>query len=173
MPNRTGTGSPPVTRAYDGSAYELEQRKASRQQYDLERPAAHLMQPKRRNIQSSKRRIQLGKVAEVLEMYGLDPTVEIIRTLKDPKSNLSAELRLRTYTQLMEYVHAKKKSVELTGKDGGPIRLETATKEELLRIATQEDVVDVEARAVEDGDQDTDSSDPAAGDDLDGLEDLL
>ena len=96
-----------------------------------------------------KGKVNIRAVAEVLEDSGLDPTVEIIRILKDPESDLSPELRLKTYSSLMEYVHSKKRSVEVSGTDGGAIRIANASNDMLLKIAMQ-DVVDVEATDVTD-----------------------
>lgn len=94
-------------------------------------------------------RINLKAVAEVLAEHGLDPTVEIIKILKS--GTLDPDVQVRVLGTLQEYVHAKRKSIEVTGADGGPIQMEHLTDATLAKIAMQAvDVIDVEATDVED-----------------------
>lgn len=62
-------------------------------------------------------RINLKKVAEVLEEYGMDPTTEIVRVLPDLDENMKAKVML----ELLQYVQPKLRSIEVSGKDGQPI----------------------------------------------------
>lgn len=89
-------------------------------------------------------RINLKAVAEVLAENGLDPTVELVKVIQS--GDLDPEVKARVLGTLMEYVHSKKKSVEITGADGGAIQVENVSDDVLLRIAMQAvpaDVIDV------------------------------
>lgn len=94
-----------------------------------------------------KGRINLRAVADVLAERGYDPTHEIINILET--RSLPKDVEVRVWSNLLEYTQPKKKAVEITGKDGGPIRLEQVSDAELLKIAmggkdTAEDVQYVE-----------------------------
>lgn len=84
-------------------------------------------------------------VVDVLLEQGLDPTEELVKILK--AGTLPPEIQVRTLASLMEYVHSKKKSVEITGEGGGPVQLEHVSDAALMRIAAQAlpdaDIVDV------------------------------
>lgn len=91
--------------------------------------------------------MNLKAVADVLREKGFDPTVELVKILKDPNA-LPTDIRARMLTTLMEYVHPKKKSVELTGAEGGPIQIENISDQALVQIIMgqieeEEDVVEV------------------------------
>lgn len=64
--------------------------------------------------------INLRKVAEVLEEYGLDPTVEIVKVLNE--GSLDDALRAKVLLELLQYTAAKRKAIEISGKDGGDIK---------------------------------------------------
>lgn len=66
---------------------------------------------------SKKGGINLRKVAEVLEEYGMDPTVEIVKVLPELDDALKAKVML----ELLQYTQPKLRSVEVSGKNGGPI----------------------------------------------------
>lgn len=57
--------------------------------------------------------INLRAVAEVLVSYGLDPTVEFVKVLQI-EGALEPEVRARMLLEVMQYVHPKLKSVEVT-----------------------------------------------------------
>lgn len=76
--------------------------------------------------------MNLKAVAEVLRDRGFDPTVELVKILEG--NTLDADVRARMLTTLMEYVHPKKKSVELTGAEGGPIQIENVSDQALVKI---------------------------------------
>lgn len=95
------------------------------------------------------KKLNLKAVAEILVEEGLDPTRELVRIIKK-EGALDPEVRARLLTTLMEYVHPKKKSVEITGAEGGPIVLEHVSDALLLKIATQGEVIDADAEEVTD-----------------------
>lgn len=143
MKLRDVMGAPPTSRAYNSLADHL-LRKANREDKPLA-PAAHLLQPKRKSQVVRRKTINLRAVAEVLEQEGLDPTVEIVRVLKDADADLSPDLRLKTLSTLLEYTQSKKKSLEISGVNGGPIKLEAMSSAELMKIAmAPPEVIDVE-----------------------------
>lgn len=48
---------------------------------------------------------------------------------------ITSEMRLKAASELMEYLYAKRKAVEVTGEDGGPIESEvTITTENILEL---------------------------------------
>lgn len=87
-----------------------------------------------------KNRINLRAVSEVLAERGYDPTQEIINILET--NSLPDEVQVRVWSNLLEYTQPKKKAVEITGKDGGPIRLEAVSDADLLKIAMGKDQVE-------------------------------
>jgi hypothetical protein len=104
-----------------------------------------LLDPRRTS--RKKGRINLKAVAEVLEARGLDPAEEILDIYES--GALEPDVAARVMLTMMEYVHAKKKSVEISGPDGGPIRMEQMSDAALMRIASQAlvpDVTDVEVK---------------------------
>lgn len=70
-------------------------------------------QTKRKSGPKAASGINLRAVAEVLESYGLDPTVEFAKVLQI-EGALEPEVRARMLLEIMQYVHPKLKSVELT-----------------------------------------------------------
>lgn len=80
-------------------------------------------------------RLNLRAVAEVLADAGLDPTTELVKIIKSNKLDLDVQAKL--LTTLMEYVHPKKKSVEITGHEGGPVQIEHVPDNVLVQIAMQ------------------------------------
>jgi hypothetical protein len=72
------------------------------------------------------------EVSERLEALGVDPIEGLTRLAADPKN--SPELRAKVLSELMEYLYSKKRSLELTGSQGGPLlikRLIGVTEEEI------------------------------------------
>lgn len=57
--------------------------------------------------------INLRAVAEVLSSYGMDPTVEFVKVLQ-VEGALEPEVRARMMLEILQYVHPKLKSVEVT-----------------------------------------------------------
>jgi hypothetical protein len=110
-------------------------------------PTKLYIDPKRTASGASARagKMNLKAVAEVLMEQGLDPTVEIVKILK--AGTLEADVQARVLMTLMEFVHAKKKSVEISGADGGAIQIEHVSDAALMKIAMQAlpnaDVIDV------------------------------
>lgn len=64
-------------------------------------------------------KFDLKSVIEVLEEHGLDPIEEIVKVLE--KGEIKDEISVRAWLELANYVHPKKKAVELTGDGGGPL----------------------------------------------------
>lgn len=89
-----------------------------------------------------KNKINLKAVGEILAERGYDPTHEIINIMET--GSLPKEVEVRVWTTLLEYTQAKKKAVEITGKDGGPIRMESVSDADLLKIAMGGPVIDAE-----------------------------
>jgi hypothetical protein len=102
-------------------------------------------------------KVNLKAVADALLDEGLDPATEIARVLKgrpmvDAEGNpvidaltgepvmqhlVEPEVRLRTLNSLLEFVQPKLKSVELSGKNGGPIAITTISPDQAERIARE------------------------------------
>jgi len=59
----------------------------------------------------------LKSVAEVLVEAGLNPAEEILRVMP----TLDPDLQARMHAELLQYVQPKLKSIEVTGKNGGPL----------------------------------------------------
>lgn len=76
-------------------------------------PAPRGNQTRRKSGPKAASGINLRAVAEVLESYGLDPTVEFAKVLQI-EGALEPEVRARMLLEIMQYVHPKLKSVELT-----------------------------------------------------------
>lgn len=91
------------------------------------------IKPEATGYSKSRGRLNLRAVAEVLAEHGLDPTVELVKIIESDK--LDPEVRAKLLTTLLEYVHPKKKSVEITGGEGGPIQVENVSDRVLLQIA--------------------------------------
>lgn len=109
-------------------------------------PPEHLYLPENKSGATKRNsKINLKAVAEVLADKGLDPTVALVEIIQSGK--LDPEVQVRVLSTLLEYVHSKKKSVEITGADGGAIQVEHVSDDVLLKIAMQAlpqaDVVDV------------------------------
>lgn len=62
--------------------------------------------------------INLRKVAEVLESYGMDPTEEILKVVPE----LDADTKARVMLGLLEYVQPKLARTEHSGPNGGPVQ---------------------------------------------------
>lgn len=109
-------------------------------------PTEHLFLPENRSAATKNNtKINLKAVAEVLAEKGLDPVSALVDIVKSGKLDL--EVQVRVLSTLTEYVHSKKKSVEITGADGGAIQVENVSDDVLLKIAMQAlpqaDVIDV------------------------------
>lgn len=103
----------------------------------------------RTSARQGNNRINLKAVAEVLAEKGLDPTVALVDIIQS--GTLPPDIQARVLGTLMEYVHSKKKSVEITGADGGAIQVENVTDDVLMRIAMKaipEEITDVDDKAV-------------------------
>ncbi len=73
-------------------------------------------------------------VREILAKLDCNPVEGLASIAMDPDNK--KELQARAYSYLMEYVWPKRKSVEFTGVDGGPIEVNVSAREQLLsRIA--------------------------------------
>lgn len=51
---------------------------------------------------------------------GWDPLVELAKMARD--ASLTPEQRMRAMMEVAQYMHPKRKAVEMTGADGGPIK---------------------------------------------------
>ena len=71
----------------------------------------------------NKRTVEL---IERLDALGCDPLEGLARIAADPGTD--DVLRARVYADLLGYVYPKRKAMELTGEDGGPVtvRLDSA-----------------------------------------------
>ena len=72
-------------------------------------------------------------IAETLQAEHVDPIIGMARMAKNTK--LAPELRFRAYAQLAEYLHPKRKAVELSAPGGGPVELAdvSSAKDRILR----------------------------------------
>jgi len=62
------------------------------------------------------------ELAEKLEELGCDPIEGLARIAEDPATK--PELKMRCYAELAQYVHPKRKAMELgSGKDGEPLKI--------------------------------------------------
>jgi hypothetical protein len=61
-----------------------------------------------------------GDVEELLASLDCDPIRGMAEIARNPEASL--ELRGRMYSELSQYVYAKRKAVEHSGADGAPIR---------------------------------------------------
>ena len=65
----------------------------------------------------------------VLLEEGHDPIRALIAIARHPKASL--ELKCKANAELAGYIYAKRKSVEVSGADGGPIELSVSAKQSL------------------------------------------
>ena len=61
-------------------------------------------------------------VAEKLETLGCDPIEGMARIAMDENAELG--LRAQMYRELAHYIAPKRKAMEVTGEDGGPVKTE-------------------------------------------------
>ena len=61
-------------------------------------------------------------VAEVLGELGLDPIKQMGQIAMDERIEVS--IRVQVLKELCQYIAPKRKAVEITGEDGGPLELE-------------------------------------------------
>lgn len=61
---------------------------------------------------------------------GLTPLDYMISLMRD--ANLDVPTRLDAAKSAAPYVHAKLQAIQLTGKDGGPIKVEDSVRQELM-----------------------------------------
>ena len=61
-------------------------------------------------------------VAEVLGELGLDPIKQMAQIAMDERVEVS--IRVQVLKELCQYIAPKRKAVEITGEDGGPLELE-------------------------------------------------
>ncbi len=66
-------------------------------------------------------------VTETLEGLGLDPIRGMAEIALDERVEVS--LRVQVLKELCQYVAPKRKAVEVTGEDGGPLELEISWQE--------------------------------------------
>lgn len=66
-------------------------------------------------------RFNLERLSELCDKYGIDPAEVAVRGLQ--AGDLSDKERMDIALKLMEYTYAKRKSVEVTGEEGGPVEL--------------------------------------------------
>lgn len=72
------------------------------------------------NTCPSKHTFNLKSVADVLIEHGLNPVEEILKVMPQLEPDVAARL----HAELLQYVQPKLKSVEHTGKNGGPMTSE-------------------------------------------------
>ena len=66
-------------------------------------------------------------VAEVLGELGLDPIKQMGQIAMDERVEVS--IRVQVLKELCQYIAPKRKAVEITGEDGGPLALEISWQE--------------------------------------------
>ena len=66
-------------------------------------------------------------VAEVLGELGLDPIKQMGQIAMDERVEVS--IRVQVLKELCQYIAPKRKAVEITGEDGGPLELEISWAE--------------------------------------------
>ena len=74
-------------------------------------------------------------VAEKLAALGCDPIEGMARIPMDEQAELG--LRAQMYKELAQYVAPKRKAMEVTGEDGGPVKTEMTVRELLDAINGQ------------------------------------
>ncbi|MEO8715192.1 MAG: hypothetical protein ABI369_09280 [Acetobacteraceae bacterium] len=75
-------------------------------------------------------------VMEKLTAIGCDPIAGMARLASDETN--APELRGRMYAELAGYVAPKRKAIEHTGADGGPIATEETTTLDLSALTTEQ-----------------------------------
>lgn len=64
------------------------------------------------------------RLAALCEKYGIDPAEQAMKGLDPMKTpDLKDRDRIDIAVKLMEYLYAKRKAVEVTGEEGGPLEL--------------------------------------------------
>jgi hypothetical protein len=71
-------------------------------------------------------------VAERLEALGCDPIEGMARIAMDESQPM--QLRATMYRELAQYLAPKRKAMEVTGEDGGPVKTEMTVRELLDSI---------------------------------------
>lgn len=66
-------------------------------------------------------RFNIERLSDLCDRYGIDPAEVAVRGLQT--GDLSDKERMDIALKLMEYTYAKRKSVEVSGEDGGPVEL--------------------------------------------------
>ena len=74
-------------------------------------------------------------VAERLEALGCDPIEGMAGIAMDETAELG--LRAQLYKELAHYIAPKRKAIEVTGEDGGPVKTEMTVRELLDSINGQ------------------------------------
>ncbi len=74
--------------------------------------------PGTENKQLANKRINLRRVAAILQERGLEP----IGAICDVLPELDAAMKVRTLLSLAEFCHPKLARTEVTGEEGGPIQ---------------------------------------------------
>jgi hypothetical protein len=78
----------------------------------------------------------VDRFAAICSERNLDPAEAAVKLLQKADVDLKDKEKLDAYIRLMEFLYSKKKAVELTGKDGGPVEVTDRpqlTREEWLK----------------------------------------
>lgn len=70
-------------------------------------------------------KFNLERLTDLCQKYGIDPAEVAFKGLDPIKTpDLKDRDRIDIATRLMEYMYAKRKAVEVTGEDGGPLTVQ-------------------------------------------------
>jgi hypothetical protein len=73
------------------------------------------------------------RFAQICEERGYDPGECAIKFLAREDLDLKDKDRLDAHIKLMEYAYAKRKAVEITGANGGPVEVESVKRPQLTK----------------------------------------
>jgi hypothetical protein len=69
-------------------------------------------------------KFSLERLEKLCEKYGIDPAEVAVEGLdRELTPDLKDKERIDIALRLMEYTYAKRKAVEISGEDGGPVEL--------------------------------------------------
>lgn len=90
-------------------------------------PPAHMKRQSKRYKKGQTFNVE--RFAEICNEHQLDPAEAAVTLLQRPDVELKDKEKLEAYIKLMEYLYSKRKAIEHTGKDGGPLKVEIAASD--------------------------------------------